>query len=55
MIVRTWHGVVPLKEAEGFRNYLLNTGIREAKALSGNKGAYMHSQVQGEFEHFFME
>lgn len=54
MIARTWHGAVPIKEAEGFRCYLLNTGIKEAKGLSGNKGAYMYSQLQGEYEHFFM-
>lgn len=54
MIVRTWHGIVPLEKADGFRSYLQNTGIAEAKALSGNKEAYIYSQSQGEFEHFFM-
>nr|WP_242832475.1 DUF4188 domain-containing protein [Desulfosporosinus orientis] len=51
---RTWHGIVPIEKAEAFQNYLKNTGIAEAKALSGNKGAYIYSLSQGEFEHFFM-
>lgn len=54
MIVRTWHGIVPIEKAEGFRNYLLSTGVAEAKALPGNLGAYIYSQSQEEFEHFFM-
>jgi hypothetical protein len=54
MIVRTWHGIVPLDKADGFRVHLLNTGVSEAKALPGNEGAYIYSHPQGEFEHFFM-
>ncbi len=54
MIVRSWHGIVPIKKAEGFRSYLNETGIKEATSLPGNKGAYIYSQSQGEFEHFFM-
>ena len=54
MIVRTWHGIVPLEKAEGFRNYLLNTGVSEAKAVPGNIEAYIYSQLQDGFEHFFM-
>jgi heme-degrading monooxygenase HmoA len=54
MIVRTWHGIVPLEKAEGFRKHLQNTGVAEAKSIKGNKGAYIYSQSQGDFEHFFM-
>jgi len=54
MIVRTWHGIVPIEKAEGFRNHLINTGVLEAKALAGNLAAYIYSQSQNEFEHFFM-
>jgi hypothetical protein len=32
MIVRTWHGIVPAEKADGFLDYLLNTGVAEAKA-----------------------
>lgn len=54
MIVRSWHGIVPAEKAEGFREYLLITGVAEAKTTIGNLGAYIHNQRQGEFEHFFM-
>lgn len=54
MIVRTWHGIVPIQKTEDFKKYLTITGVAEARALSGNLGAYIYSQSQGEFEHFFM-
>ncbi|EGD46159.1 Antibiotic biosynthesis monooxygenase [Ruminiclostridium papyrosolvens DSM 2782] len=54
MIVRSWHGIVPIKKAEAFREYLLVTGVAEAKATPGNLAAYIHSQTQSEYEHFFM-
>jgi heme-degrading monooxygenase HmoA len=54
MIARTWHGIVPIKNAERFRNHLLKTGITEAVATSGNCGAYIYQQSQDDWEHFFM-
>lgn len=54
MIIRSWHGIVPIEKAEIFRTYLLSTGVAEAKATSGNLGAYIYSQSQNSFEHFFM-
>jgi len=54
MIVRTWHGIVPIEKADGFKEYLQNTGVSEAKAVSGNRGVYIYNQSQNEFEHFFM-
>lgn len=54
MIVRSWHGIVPVEKAAGFREYLNLTGIAETKVLAGNLGAYMYSQTQDAYEHFFM-
>lgn len=54
MIVRSWHGIVPVDKAEVFREYLLATGITEAKATPGNLAAYIYDQSQGDFKHFFM-
>jgi heme-degrading monooxygenase HmoA len=54
MIVRSWHGIVPIEKAESFRSYLLSTGVAEAEATSGNLGAYIYSQPQNSYEHFFM-
>lgn len=54
MIVRSWHGIVPVENASGFREYIFNTGIKEAKATKGNLGAYIYSRPQDKYEHFFM-
>lgn len=54
MIVRTWHGIVPIEKAEAFREYLFNTGVAEAKATPGNLGVDIYNQPQDGFEHFFM-
>ncbi len=54
MIARSWHGIVPREKADKFREYLLQTGVAETRAIPGNLGAYIHSQTQNEWEHFFM-
>ena len=54
MIVRSWHGIVPLEKAEAFRLHLLQTGVIEAKSTIGNLGAFIYSQPQDTWEHFFM-
>lgn len=54
MIVRSWHGIVPIKKARGFQDYLIKSGLAEVKAVPGNLGAYIHRQSQDEYEHFFM-
>ena len=42
MIVRTWHGCVPLQHAEGFARHLERTGVEHAQ------------ENQGEWAHFFL-
>ena len=32
MIVRTWHGCVPLQHAEGFARHLERTGVEHAQS-----------------------
>ena len=54
MIVRSWHGIVPMDKAGSFRLYLLQTGVAKAKATPGNLGAFIYSQAQGSWEHFYM-
>ena len=33
MIVRTWHGCVPLKHAEGFAKHLEKTGVEHSRSI----------------------
>lgn len=54
MIVRTWHGAVPLDKSESFREYLIKTGITEAKKTSGNLAVFLYNQTQNEYVHYFM-
>lgn len=54
MIVRTWHGCVPLKHAEGFANHLQRTGVEHARSIEGNRGAFVRRETQGDREHFFL-
>lgn len=54
MIVRTWHGCVSLKHAEGFAKHLEKTGVEHSKNVQGNKGAFVRREIQGNWEHFFL-
>ncbi|MBF7955951.1 hypothetical protein [Rahnella victoriana] len=54
MIVRTWHGCVPLKHAEGFAEHLQLTGVQHSQGIEGNSGALVKRVTQGEWEHFFL-
>lgn len=53
MIVRTWHGCVPLQHAEGFARHLEQTGVDHARGIPGNRGALVRQENQGEWAHFF--
>lgn len=54
MIVRKWHGCVPLEHAEGFDAHLDLTGVRHSQGIEGNKGAFVKRVTQGSWEHFFL-
>ncbi|WP_312046601.1 hypothetical protein [Erwinia sp.] len=54
MIVRTWHGCVPLKYAEGFAQHLQKTGVDHSKSIAGNRGAVVRRETQNGWEHFFL-
>lgn len=54
MIVRTWHGCVPLRHAEGFAAHLQKTGVEHSEGTPGNLGACVRRETQGEWEHFFL-
>ncbi|MGL4546194.1 MAG: hypothetical protein ACRCUU_11715 [Plesiomonas sp.] len=54
MIVRTWHGCVPLQHRQGFAEHLDITGVQHARATPGNCGAIVREVIQGEYAHFFL-
>lgn len=54
MIVRTWHGCVPLQHQQGFTDHLTVTGLQHAEATAGNLGAFVRQEIQGQYAHFFL-
>lgn len=54
MIVRTWHGCVPLQYADGFARHLQQTGVLHSESIKGNLGAFVRRETQGDWEHFFL-
>ena len=54
MIVRTWHGCVPVKHAAGFAEHLQLTGVQHSQGIEGNLGALIKRVSQGNWEHFFL-
>ena len=38
MIVRMWHGVTPESKADTYLDYLKATGVKEYRAIEGNRG-----------------
>lgn len=54
MISRTWHGIVPIEMRDAFERYEFETGVKDTKAIPGNRGAYLNIVEQGEYAHFFL-
>lgn len=55
MIVRTWHGCVPVEFGDAFAVHLQATGVQHSCGISGNAGAFVRRETQGEWEHFFWQ
>lgn len=54
MIVRTWHGCVPVEHADGFAAHLQLTGVKHSQGIEGNLGAFVKRETQQDWEHFFL-
>ncbi|HAT1625259.1 TPA: hypothetical protein I8Y35_002035 [Klebsiella oxytoca] len=54
MIVRTWHGCVPVAFGDAFAGHLQATGVQHSRSIAGNVGAFVRRETQGEWEHFFL-
>ncbi|MEL7570674.1 MAG: hypothetical protein AAGU14_08965 [Eubacteriaceae bacterium] len=54
MISRTWHGIVPIENKDAFYKYEYETGVKDALATKGNRGAYLSVVPQGSYVHFFL-
>lgn len=54
MISRTFHGIVPIEMRDSFEKYEYETGVKDALAINGNRGAFLKIAEQGVYAHFFL-
>jgi heme-degrading monooxygenase HmoA len=55
MIARIWHGVTPESEADRYLDYLLATGVKDTRAIEGNRGVRVLRRItEGHAEFLFV-
>lgn len=47
MIARVWRGWTRLEDRERYVEYVIETGLKQARALSGNRGAHVLHRDDG--------
>jgi heme-degrading monooxygenase HmoA len=45
MIARTWRGVTPAEKSEQYMQYLMETGLKDYRAIPGNRGVQVLSRT----------
>ncbi len=53
MITRIWHGTVKKRDADKYRSYVINTGIRDYLKIKGNVAAQILQSSDDEVSHIF--
>ncbi len=53
MIVRIWHGKTKRENADAYRQYVIETGIKEYLKVKGNKGAQIWGKNEGDITHIW--
>jgi heme-degrading monooxygenase HmoA len=54
MITRFWHGRTKTADAEVYRQYVKDTGIKGLTATPGNVGAQIWQQPEGDITHIWV-
>lgn len=54
MIARVWHGCTPRDKADGFHEYVRETGEADFRATPGNRGVLVLRRIVGETADFWM-
>ena len=52
MIVRIWHGRVPIGKAQSYRNFLNTRAIPDYRSTDGNLSVYILERIDGDIAHF---
>ena len=53
MIVRIWHGRTKAKDTEAYRQFVVETGIKEYTSTHGNLGAQIWQRQEGDITHIW--
>ena len=53
MIVRIWHGRTKTTDAEAYRQFVIETGIKDYSSTKGNQGAQIWQRLEGEITHIW--
>jgi|SRR5882724_6185049 len=53
MITRLWHGKTKKADAQQYREYVIETGIRDYKSIKGNLGAQIWQRDDGDITHIY--
>lgn len=48
MIARVWRGWTSAEDAEAYRDYLVDTGMRDSRAIPGNRGTVVLRRPDGD-------
>ncbi|MGZ8556864.1 MAG: antibiotic biosynthesis monooxygenase [Chitinophagaceae bacterium] len=54
MIARTWHGRTKSSDADRYREYVMETGIKNLTSTNGNAGAQIWQQQDGDITHIWV-
>ena len=54
MIARMWHGVVRNEKADDYAQYLAGFGVRDYRAVPGNRGVQLLRRSEGVQVHFVL-
>ena len=54
MIARIWRGRTPAAKAEAYVEYLLATGLKDYRAVPGNRGVSVLRRIEGEVAEFLV-
>jgi len=53
MIVRIWHGRTKANDAEPYRQFVIETGIKDYRSTKGNLGAQIWQRKEGDITHIW--
>ena len=52
MIVRIWHGKVPMEKADAYQKFLNERAIPDYRSVEGNINVHILKRMEGEVAHF---